>query len=141
MTLRVPRQESLFTVPASPGDPPALLCGECSCGHVFFPPHRFGCEACGAGPDAVSVVEYPARGTLKAFTAVHGQSRPDGKSPLVLGQVLLDSGPSIAAILDVQDQESLVAGEKVYGTLVPAVEDSKGRTVVDLLFSTEGGGR
>jgi len=109
---------------------------------MFFPPHRFGCEACGESPDALSIVKHPAAGTLKAFTVVHGQSRPDGKVPLVLGQVLLDSGPSIAAILDVEDQESLAAGQKVYGTIVPAgPEDSKGRTTVDLLFSTKGGAR
>lgn len=139
MKERLPRQKSLFTVPASVEDPPSLLCGRCSCGHVFFPPHRFGCEDCGAGQEAITISEEPATGILKAFAVVHGQSRPDGKGPLVVGRVLLDNGPSIMATLDVENQGELAAGQRVCGTLVPDGRDTKEKIPVDLLFTLKGG--
>ncbi len=139
MKSRIAKQESLFLVPASPDASPSLLCGRCSCGHVFFPPHGFGCEACGADPDAITITELSSKGVLKTFVVAYQQGRIMGTEPLIVGEVLLDDGPAISVVLDARDEKELSIGQRVHGILVPGEEDSEGQVMVDCLFAPEGG--
>jgi uncharacterized OB-fold protein len=138
MTTRVARKKSLFTVPSSPEDPPELLGGSCTCGHLFFPPHRYGCEVCGGDEGRISIVKMPARGVIKSYAVAHLQNRPAGRGPLVVGEVLLDAGPCVTAVLDSRDENKLTVGGRVSGKLVSVGEES-GRVIVDCVFAPEGG--
>ena len=139
MTQQIARHETLFTVPEAQDAPPALLAGRCLCGYVFFPPHRFGCEACGAGPDEISIVEIAARGILKSFARSHLETHPDGGTPYIVGEVLLDEGPALPVVLAARDETSLSPGMRVVGKLVPDKPDDQGRVYVDCHFAPEGG--
>ena len=135
MSPRIARKQTLFTVPPSPDEAPALLGGRCSCGHVFFPPQRMGCEVCGAAGDAIEIVELAARGTLLAFATFHRGTRPGGGSPFVVGAVALDDGPVIEVVIDADDESALAVGQRVSGRLVEVGEDAAGGTVVDCFFA------
>ncbi len=138
MIQRIARQKTLFTVPDTEETPPALLTGRCACGYLFFPPHRFGCESCGAGPEAISIVETAAKGVLRAFALSHRETHPDGSTPYIIGQVVLDAGPAISVVLETKDKSSLSSGQRVIGKLVPIKENEKGQVIVDCLFAPEG---
>ena len=137
MSARVARKKTLFSVPESPDEPPALLVGRCSCGHRFFPPQRLGCEQCGAFGDSIAIAPLAARGVLKTFATAVRQTRPGGDAPLSVGGVLLDDGPFVEVVLDVDDAGALAPGLRVSGRLVTVGEDDAGHAVVDLFFAPE----
>jgi uncharacterized OB-fold protein len=138
MSQGIARQKRLFTLPDSPKEKPALLGGRCSCGHVFFPPHRFGCDRCGAPPEEIEIAKLEARGVLTCFAVAHRQSRPDGDTPLVVGTVSLDSGPAVEVMLDVRDADALSVGQRVEGRLLEGRRDDAGRTRFEFAFAPEG---
>jgi len=139
MSQCIAKKKTVFTVPDSPTEKPSLLGGRCSCGYLFFPPHRFGCEACGAAPEAINIIEIETRGVLKSFAASHRQTRTDVPSPLIFGLVLLDIGLAVMTTIHVEDENKLAIGQRVHGLLVPCGQDDQGRTIVDCLFVPEGG--
>jgi len=139
MSQRIAKKKTLFTVPESRTERPSLLGGRCSCGYLFFPPHRFGCEVCGAGPEAINIIEMAATGLLKTFAASHQQIRSDGHSPLIFGLVFLDNGLTILGAIDTDDEKKLHIGQRVHGVLAPCGLDDQGQTIVDCLFVPEGG--
>ena len=137
MPRRVPRRKTLFTVPEAPDAPPALLCGHCECGHVFFPAQRLGCERCGAHGDRIRIVEEPARGALQAFATVYRPRPPEGEAPMVVGTVTLDAGPAFEVTLAAREEE-LSVGQRVHGVLVESGCDDAGNTVLDCRFAPDG---
>ena len=139
MSQRIAKKKTLFTVPDFPTKRPSLLGGRCSCGYLFFPPHRFGCEACGAGSEAIVTLEIESRGVLKSFAASHRQTGSEVPSPLIFGLVLLDIGLAIMTTIHAEDENKLAIGQRVHGLLVPCGQDDRGRTIVDCLFVPEGG--
>jgi len=138
MTQRIAGKTSLFTVPDNEKTVPALFLGRCTCGYLFFPPHRFGCESCGAGPDAITITEATAQGVLKSFALAQQEAHPKGSSPYVIGQVVLDAGPEIGVLIETEEINSLSIGQRVRGKLVPVKKDKTGRVIVDCLFTVEG---
>ena len=136
MARRVARRKTLFTVPESPEAPPALLCGRCECGHVFFPAQRLGCDRCGAHGDRIEIVEVAARGVLRAFATAHRPKPEEGQRPQVVGTVMLDAGPAFEVILDARE-EALAVGQRVRGLLVESGHDDEGQIVMDCLFAPE----
>lgn len=138
MSAREARRKTLFTVPPSADEPPELLGGRCRCGHRFFPPHRFGCEACGAAGDQLSEIRMAARGVIRAYAATHFQMRRDGQGPRVVGAVLLDEGVRVVGTIECAGEGALRVGERVSGRLVEVGEEG-GRAIVDLVFVPEGG--
>lgn len=63
MPERRPAVPGLYSVDG--GDPPSLEGRRClDCGYVFFPPHAFGCEVCGALPDRTEPVKLAGVGVL-----------------------------------------------------------------------------
>jgi len=83
-------------------------------------------------------VTLPACGVLKSYAVSRLQTRADGDGPLVVGEILLDSGPCVTTVIDSRDDKNLTVGGRVSGKLV-AVGEEKGRTIVDCVFAPEGG--
>ena len=99
-----------------------LSVGRCdACGHRFFPPQVYGCEACGAGGGELSVAAVTAVGTLLDVVRVPGG--PDGARPgYTLAEIRLEEGVVVRA---------LAAGDVVGGAEVAgAVEEAFGRRVL-----------
>ena len=136
MARGVSRRKTLFTVPDSPDAPPAILCGRCECGHVFFPAQRLGCDRCGAHGARIEIVEVAARGVLRAMAAAHRTKRPEGALPLVVGTVMLDAGPAFEVALYARE-EALAVGQRVHGLLVESERDDQGQIVLDCLFAPD----
>ncbi len=134
MSKRVARSPSLFDVPAGDGIETVLLGTRCSNGHVTFPPQTLGCEVCGAYGDAIEKVELAAEGRLTTFAVAHRDKRAGSTSPLIFGTVVLDAGPAVEVVLDVDDAAELQRGQRVSGHLAAAGEDESGNTVMDCYF-------
>jgi uncharacterized OB-fold protein len=93
-----PAPSPLFTVEA--GKPPALLGRRCAdCGYVFFPPHDFGCDACGALPERVEAMALAGRGLLRSVAVVHRHGGSNIEAPFTVGEIALDAGPVVRAVL------------------------------------------
>jgi len=135
MSERVAKRPTLFIVPAAPSRETVLLGTRCSGGHVSFPPQQMGCEVCGAHGEDIETIELAASGTLTTYAMAHRQQRPGSDSPLVVGSIVLDAGPAVEVVLDVDDTEGLSSGLRVVGHLVPVGEDESGRPIVDCFFA------
>jgi uncharacterized OB-fold protein len=110
---------------------------------VFFPPHDFGCEACGAIPARVEPMALAGAGVLRSMAVVHRHGGSSIQAPFTVGEIALDAGPMVRAVL-VGDGPFAI-GDRVRSTLwsapartAPPPGDDRGlwsRTV-----STEAGG-
>ena len=118
---------------------PSVLVGICACGHTYFPPHLYGCESCGGGPELLKITELPAKGKLLAYAAAHQHIRPDGEKPLFIGEITLENGPDITAGLDVKNENEIENCEKVVGRLIEIGKNENGEEIVDLFFMPAGG--
>ncbi len=139
MNERIAKKRTLFTVPPDLDGEPRLLGARCSGGHLFFPPQKMGCDVCGAHGDDIEIIELAASGVLRTFALAHRQQRPGSAAPLVIGSVVLDAGPAVEVILDVDDPAALRNGQHVVGHLVAVGEDDEGRQIVDCFFAPTGG--
>lgn len=73
-----------------------LHCPEC--GMLLFPPQKFGCPRCGAQGATLTPAAIPTVGRLHSFAVVNlHHSYP---TPYTIGEVELDAGPLIRALLD-----------------------------------------
>jgi uncharacterized OB-fold protein len=66
---------------------------------VFFPPHAFGCEVCGALPERTEPAELDAVGVLRSFATVHRHGGTGIEAPFVVGEIALDAGPMVRAVI------------------------------------------
>lgn len=128
------RQPSELFQPAGtsvlPGHP-ALIGGEClSCGNVFFPMQRFGCERCGS----VNLKERTLTGRAKVLTCakVHEHRGPDRETPFTVAAVLLEDGPMVRALLDPATADATDIGDTVVTTLVPETRPNRGESDIRL---------
>jgi uncharacterized OB-fold protein len=81
-----------------------LLGVECgSCGAVRVPYQSYGCEVCGATGPSLRQVELPAVGRLRDATPVF--RHPTRAVPFMLGEIELESGPVVVALLSNDDEE------------------------------------
>ncbi len=121
--------------PAS-GEHPPMLGQRCAgCGHVAFPPNPYGCEACGAEPDALEPRELAGAGELAAFATVHLHAGKGIEAPFTVGVVVLDEGPAVRATLTCRTDEGLAIGDRVQSVLVPQGTDDEGNETVELRFT------
>ncbi len=133
MPERAAAQPSLYS--AESADPPPLNGGRCrACGYVFFPPQRYGCEACGASPEHLEPIALAGRGTLHSFATVHLHQAKGIEAPFTVGVILLDGGPAIRSVLTCRTDEGLRAGDRMVSTMVAQGRDEQGREVVELRF-------
>ena len=77
----------------------ALQGGRCSCGYVFFPMQRYGCERCGQTGDALSPYALSGNGTLIAWVKVHVHADMRRAVPFIVATIALDDGPVIRTLL------------------------------------------
>ena len=120
----------LYSIDASGS--PSLDGRRCrDCGYVFFPPHDFGCEACGALPQRTDPVALPGDGVLRALAVVHRHGG-GGEAPFTVGEIALDAGPTVRAALRSDDR--LAIGDRMRATLwsVPVAAGSE--KLVELRF-------
>ncbi len=108
----------LYGADAHDGGTVVLHGGRCTCGHVFFPMQRYGCEKCGRDGDDLKPVALKGRGVLAASVTVHMHARPERKAPFTIGTVRLDEGPVVRAVLT-GPVADLVPGRLVVATLMP----------------------
>lgn len=128
------RQPALVAAPSDEGADVKLRARRCACGHLFFPPHAYGCERCGRDEGETHSVELEARGVLRALATVH--QHPKLPVPFSLGRVALDAGVSIDVVLTRSSQEPTI-GLRVRGVLVLAGTNESGAELFDLRFEPE----
>ena len=130
---RIPAEPSLYDAPATGEQAlPALRGRRCTaCGHVFFPPQDYGCEACGAAGDRLAPQDLPGRGALVASARVHQHPL----APFTVGTVLLDAGPAVTALIDAPP-DGLAPGARVRARLVRS-DERDGCEVMELRFAAE----
>ena len=140
MTDRIPAQPGLYSLDAVA--PPSLHGRKCqACGYIFFPPHPYSCEACGATADQISAYDLVGRGTLQSYATVHVYQGEDIKTPFTVGAVSLDGGPTIRAVLTCPTDEGLSLGAPMQSVFVPIGQDDSGREIVELRFEPAQPGR
>ena len=111
-----------------------MRCG--SCGYVAFPRQRYGCEKCGATGAALADVGLATDGKLASFATVHMHQAKGGiAAPFVIGEVVLDAGPTVRATMVEPNDESLDVGARVTGRLHPAPSAEGAATKFELRFA------
>lgn len=131
-------ERALFT--SGGDDRPRLRATRCDvCGTRYFPPQRFGCEACGADGDALADELIEGWGTVHASTTVH--HHPFGLPvPFAVAEILLDAGPTVRGLLDTATDDGVRPGDRVGAVVVPSAPRSEA-TSTDLLCFSVGEGR
>jgi uncharacterized OB-fold protein len=115
-------QSPLFS--AEPGKPPALRGRRCTaCGYVFFPPHDFGCDACGELPERVQPMVIEGAGVLRSVAVVHRHGGSTIEAPFNVGEIALDAGPLLRAVL--VGPGPFAIGDRVSSTLWSVVTKTK----------------
>ncbi len=108
---------------------------KCSiCGYVFFPPHGYGCESCGAGPQATAEELVEPSGVASSVATVHHNPFA-ADVPYAIAEIMLDSGPTIRGLLDSPVGQGASIGSRVSGTLVPNGTRRGEADVLELRFS------
>jgi uncharacterized OB-fold protein len=131
MAERRPAVPGLYAI--EDGDSPSLNGRRCrDCGYVFFPPHTFGCEVCGALPERTEPIALAGTGVLRSFAVVHRHGGGDAGTPLVVGEVALDAGPTVRAVL--HGGEELAIGDRMRSVLWPAVSPGTAEETIELRF-------
>jgi uncharacterized OB-fold protein len=118
------------------GDPPILLGGRCTCGHVFFPMQTYGCERCGATGSALAPAPLKGRGRLVATATVHLHADPARPAPFVVGTIALDDGPVVRTLIIDTKPEERRPGARVEAVLIAVARDD-GTEALDLRFRPE----
>lgn len=113
--------------PASPS--PQLNGTRCdACGAVFFPPLGIGCEKCGATADHLNDASLAAAGVLNSVATVHLHNGKDIDAPFTVGEVQLDDGPLIRALMNDAVDVSQI-GQRVVGAWAVAGQEEDGDVV------------
>jgi uncharacterized OB-fold protein len=131
MPERRPAVSGLYAI--DDGDSPSLDGRRCrDCGYVFFPPHAFGCEVCGALPERTEPLKLAGAGVLRSFVVVHRHGGGDLESPLTVGEIALDAGPMVRAVLQAHPQ--LAIGDRMRAVLWPAASSGASEEKIELRF-------
>jgi hypothetical protein len=119
----VPSHPDLYRATA---DGVVLLAMRCrDCGYVAFPRQRYGCEKCGAL--AAEDVELATTGTLASFATVHLHQSKSIAAPFVIGEIVLDGGPTLRITLEESADAVLRTGARMKGVLHALAGDEAGR--------------
>lgn len=112
---------------------PALLGGRCTCGHVFFPMHDYGCERCGRHGHAVSKQDLSGRGTLLAAAVVHIHGDKTRAVPFMIGKIALDDGPVVRTLI-AGNRSGMIPGQQMVTTIICVGKPEDGQPIQDLRF-------
>ena len=121
------RREGSATAPGHP----ALLGGVCTCGHVFFPLQRYGCERCGSLDLQPKVLS--GAGSLLASARVHLHPGKGREAPFTVGAIALDDGPIVRTLIE-DGGAPPRPGDRMVTMLAPAA-DPEGAPRLDLRFA------
>jgi uncharacterized OB-fold protein len=136
MAERRPAVPGLYAI--DDGGSPSLYGRRClDCGYVFFPPHAFGCEVCGALPERTEPIALAGRGVLRSFAVVHRHGGGDAGTPLIVGEIALDAGPTVRAVL--HGGEELAIGDRMRSVLWPAPSPGTAEEKIELRFEKAAG--
>ncbi len=131
-------QQGLYQVDGAGS--PALHGQRCrGCGRTSFPPHPYGCEACGAEAGALERCALRGEGTLASFATVHLHQGDGIEAPFTIGVILLDDGPAVRATLGPRTDAGLAIGTRVRSVLAPAGRAEDGAELVELRFEPQAG--
>ncbi len=136
MTAIIEKKKNLFSASGSADGIPFLKIGTCQCGHTFFPPHEFGCEACGS--ESVRIRKILATGRLKSSAVAHMHSQ-DPNKPVVIGEIVLENGPCIIAFLDASNDTTFLDTMLMVGTFWEINKNKYDGCIVELIFATKRG--
>ncbi len=135
---KIPRQAGLFQIPDSDDHAPSLKGCLCKgCGFIIFPPQAYGCERCGKGSEHLEPMELKGNGRLKSFAAIHNQYLQPGKTPAVLGEVILDDGPVIQTMIVCKNESELTVGSRVRTILLENKPNKDGNIIMDCHFTID----
>jgi len=121
-----------------PNGDPILQGGACSaCGYIFYPYQTLGCESCGATDCQPCPIE--PTGWLVAWATVFVHPDPKRPPPFTVGEVALDAGPVVRAIIDASvDADALAPDVRVTGHLTPPAPGEDGDEASRFRFTLKG---
>jgi len=123
-------------------DTPSLYGGKCRvCGFVFFPPQRYGCEACGAPAENLDTVQLRGSGRLHSYATVHLHQAKDIEAPFTVGLIVLDDGPAIRSLFINRTDAGLTIGDRMKSALAPAGIDQEGNELFEMRFGRAEAGK
>lgn len=135
MSPRRPAVPGLYSI--DDGESPSLQGRRCrDCGYVFFPPHDFGCEACGAAPERVQPAALAGAGELRSFAVVHRHGGAGIEVPFTVGEIALDDGPMVRAVI--AGQGELRIGDRMRTRLLVTPAGAEPDEKVELRFERAG---
>jgi hypothetical protein len=117
---------------------PQLIGSRCAaCQSTFFPPLGVGCEKCGADGDQLRETPIGAVGVLHSVATVHLHAGKDMEAPFTVGEIQLDDGPLIRAVM--KDQVAVdQIGARVSAEWVVANTGEEGGDIVEPRFVLDG---
>ena len=101
-----------------------------TCAALFFPPLTLGCAVCGS--TALDDTRLAAAGELRSFATVHLHRGNDIEAPFTVGEIVLDDGPVIRALLTSND--GFAIGDRVVAEWVVVGVDDEGVESVEPRF-------
>jgi uncharacterized protein len=131
---RIPVEEGLFYVPASPADKPYLIGSKCTqCGNVTFPKRRV-CPRC-VKPGTMEEYHIYGKGKLNTFSIVNA-ALPGFKAPSIQAYVDFDEGPRIWSLITgiAPDPNLLRIGMELELVVEKLKEDAQGNEIMSYQF-------
>lgn len=125
--VKVAAQAGLYDITAPTPVLAGTRCGACSA--VFFPPVGIGCPVCGA--TELEAMALAAAGTLHSQATVHLHRGKDIDAPFTVGEIALDDGPLVRALLT---SDALEIGDRVTAEWVVAGTDDDGADKIEPRF-------
>lgn len=125
-------------VGALPSGDPVLKGGQCqSCGYIFYPYQTYGCERCGS--TEITCRDITPNGRLISWATVYIHPDKRRPAPFTVGEVELDTGPVIRAILDTSVEVTGLSPDlEMTGCLAPASPDEDEDEAFRFRFTLKG---
>ena len=115
--------------------PPQLCAKRCqACGYIFFPPHLYSCESCGAAAEQIEQRLLAGSGVVQSCATVHVHHDPNTPTPFTVASITLDDGPTIRALMTCPTDADLSLGDRVRAVLVSSGSDADGNERTELRF-------
>jgi uncharacterized protein len=116
-----------------PGSPANLNAVACTCGHVAFPPQRYGCEQCGRSGSDLQEAVLSGQGRLLASSTVHMHAAAYPVAPFTVVEVELEHGVVTRGLLAEGQATDLKPGIPLRSVL--QTEPAEDGDVLDLRFA------
>ena len=130
---QVPILNGLFTIPSSPSEEPHLIGAKClKCGEKFFPGQE-RCPRCCY--EHTEKIQLSSKGEVYASTILQVAAAPySGPTPYTMGQIKLEDGVVVPAILNWQSEIPPKIGTRVKMILKKLRDGEAGVEVMEYKF-------